>query len=98
MSLILESRNILYLLLVNLVLASTGMIYFNGLSGTGASAYGMKIQAAVFIVYISYIFIVLEFGKGSLFLAWSAEIVYWICIIFFSLRYLYSRKWHGKYF
>lgn len=98
MTLITESRTILYLLLVILSLASTGMIYFNGLSGTGASAYGMKIQAAVFLVYMSYIFIVLEFGKGSLLLAWSAELVYWVFIVFFSLRYLYSNKWHDKSF
>lgn len=96
MSLIQESRNVLYLLLVILIMASTGMIYFNGLSGTGASAYGMKIQFIIFFIYITYIFIVLKYGKGSLVLAWSSELVYWISIIFFSLRYLYSKRWHNK--
>jgi putative MATE family efflux protein len=96
MSLILESKNVLYVLGVSMVLGSLGMIYFNGLSGTGAAAYGMKIQIIVFFIYILYMFLVLEFGRGSLVLAWTSELVYWILINLLSIRYLYSKNWYNK--
>lgn len=98
MSLILEAKSVLYVLLIILILASLGMIYFNGLTGTGASKYGMKIQAMVSVVYLLYIYLVLKYGNGSLELAWTAEIVYWVFVGGLSLRYMYSKKWHGKVF
>ena len=98
MSLILEAKSVLYVLLIILILASVGMIYFNGLTGTGASKYGMKIQAMVSVVYLFYIYLVLKYGNGSLELAWTAEIVYWVFVGGLSLRYMYSNKWHGKEF
>lgn len=98
MSLILEAKSVLYVLLIILILASLGMIYFNGLTGTGASKYGMKIQAMVSVVYLLYIYLVLKYGNGSLELAWTAEIVYWVFVGGLSLRYMYSNKWHGKVF
>ncbi|MDV7400707.1 hypothetical protein RZS08_55335, partial [Arthrospira platensis SPKY1] len=96
MSLIVESKNVLYVLLISMVLGSVGMIYFNGLSGTGAAAYGMKIQIVVFFIYIFYMFMVLEFGRGSLVLAWTSELVYWVLINILSIRYLYSKNWYNK--
>lgn len=96
MHLIEDSKVVMYVLLVILVLASLGMVYFNGLTGTGASSYGMKIQGIIFVVYIAYIFLVLKFGNGNLALAWTAEILYWVLMIFFSLRYLYTNNWHDK--
>ncbi len=98
MSLIIESKSVLYVLFFILVLASLGMIYFNGLSGTGASKHGMKIQAFVSVFYLLYIYLVLNYGGGSLELAWTAEIVYWILVGGLSLKYLYSNRWYGKKF
>ena len=96
MSLIQDSRLVLYVLLVILILGSIGIIYFNGLTGTGASIYGMRIQGIVFFIYIAYVFVVLKYGNGSLILAWTAEIVYWSFLIIFSYRYLISHNWHNK--
>jgi len=96
MSLIIESKSVLYVLFIILVLASLGMVYFNGLSGTGASKHGMKIQAFVSVFYLLYIYLVLKYGNGSLELAWTAEIVYWIMVGGLSLKYLYSNRWYGK--
>lgn len=98
MSLIIEAKGVLYILLIILILASLGMIYFNGLSGTGASKYGMKIQAIVSVFYLLYIYLVLKYGNGRLEIAWTAEIVYWILVGGMSLRYLYSNRWFGKTF
>ncbi len=98
MSLIIESKSVLYVLFFILILASLGMIYFNGLSGTGASKHGMKIQAFVSIVYLLYIYLVLKYGGGSLELAWTAEIVYWVLVGGLSLKYLYSNRWYGNKF
>ncbi len=97
-SLILDARYTLYVLLAILILASTGLIYFNGLTGTGASKYGMKIQAIASVIYMIYVFTVLKYGNQSVELAWTSEIVYWIFVSSMSLRYLYSKQWYGKVF
>ena len=96
MSLIHDARYVFYVLLVILILASAGMVIFNGLSGTGASAYGMKIQGIVSVIYIAYIYILLKYFNVGVEIAWTAEIVYWIIVTFLSLRYLYTKRWHGK--
>ncbi|HHB52274.1 MAG TPA: MATE family efflux transporter, partial [Saprospiraceae bacterium] len=97
-NLIYEGRNVFYVLFVILILASVGMVYFNGLSGTGASMHGMKIQAGISVVYLLYIYLILKYANPSLELAWTAEILYWILVIFFSLKYMFSKRWYGKKF
>ena len=96
MTLIHDARYVFFVLLVILILASVGMVIFNGLSGTGASAYGMKIQAMVSVVYLLYIFIILKYFKVSVEVAWTAEIVYWVLVMTLSLRYMFTKRWHGK--
>ncbi len=96
MTLIHDARYVFYVLLVILILASVGMVIFNGLSGTGASAYGMKIQAMVSVVYLLYIFIILKYFRVPVEVAWTAEIVYWVLVMTLSLRYMFTKRWHGK--
>lgn len=95
MSLITEARPILYVLGGILAFFTIGGIYFNGLAGTGATFYGLKIQMWCAIGYLIAIYGIVEFYTGSLVLAWSTEIFYWVVMMILIVRYLRSEKWVG---
>jgi len=95
MSLITETQPVLYILGIILALFSVGGVYFNGLTGTGATMYGLKIQFYCAILYLAYIYIVVEFTNGGLLWAWTSEIFYWVIIIILSALYLKSSRWHS---
>ncbi len=96
MSLITDARPILYVLVGILALFSIGGVYFNGLAGTGATFYGLKIQFWCAIGYLIAIYAIVELVQtDSLVLAWSTEIVYWIVMLFFMIRFLRSDQWIG---
>jgi putative MATE family efflux protein len=89
-----DAQEIFYLLIGILSLFAIGGIYFNGLAGTGATLFGLKIQAWCAIVYLVYIYVVVNHTNLGLVWAWSAEILYWIIILIVTLIYLRSKKWH----
>ena len=95
MSLITEARPIFYVLLGILALFSVGAVYFNGLAGTGATYYGLKIQTICAIGYLIYIYSVVEFSNGGLEWAWASEIFYWLVMLGLTVNYLRSKKWHA---
>ncbi len=93
MSLIVDAQPIFYVLLGILALFSIGGVYFNGLAGTGATYYGLKIQSLCAVGYLVFIYVVVEFTSAGLVWAWSAEIFYWIAMILLTIMYLRSKKW-----
>ncbi|MEN0006166.1 MAG: MATE family efflux transporter [Bacteroidota bacterium] len=93
-ALIADSQVILYLLMVILTVFSVGGVYFNGLAGTGATYFGLKIQMVSVVIYLVYIYTVVNYSDLGLSWAWGAEIIYWIFIITVTVWYLRSGKWH----
>lgn len=91
---IIEARPILYILLGILSVFSVGGVYFNGLVGTGATYYGLKMQTVCAVFYLLYIYIVVVFTDGGLTWAWASEIFYWIAMLVFTLVYLRTNRWH----
>jgi MATE family multidrug resistance protein len=94
MSLIMDAKPTFFVLLGILFLFSLGGVYFNGLAGTGATAFGLKMQTVCAISYLVYIYIVVEFTDGGLEWAWASEIFYWLAMLLMSYWYLKSKKWH----
>ncbi len=94
LSLIEDSRLVLWVVLAILTMFSIGGIFFNGLAGTGATYYGLKLQTICAIGYLSYIHFIVYYTNAGLAFAWTAEIFYWIAIWLFSLLFLKSTKWH----
>jgi len=94
MLLIREAQNTLYVLLAILALFSIGGVYFNGLAGTGATYFGLKVQSLCAVLYLVYIYVVVEFTNGGLEWAWTSEIFYWILMLFFVISYLNSKRWY----
>lgn len=93
MSLIIESKPILYVMSIILLLFSVGGVFFNGLAATGATWYGLAIQSIAALVYIVYIFVIIKYVNGNLVWAWASEIFYWILIFVASYLFLKSGKW-----
>lgn len=95
MSLIEDSQFILYVLIGILILFSVGAVYFNGLVGTGATYYGLKLQFFCAIGYLLYVYLVVNHTRGGLPWAWASEIFYWLAIWGFSFLFLRSSRWHA---
>lgn len=94
MSLIIDAKPTLRVLLGILCLFSIGGVYFNGLAGTGATAYGLLMQTICAVFYLIYIYIVVEYTNGGLEWAWASEILYWGAMLTLSVLYLNSKSWH----
>lgn len=94
MSLIDATQPILLVLVLILALFSMGAIFFNGLAGTGATWYGLKLQIVGTILYAIYVYVVIKYFNASLAWAWAAEIVYWTWTFAMTNWFLRSRKWY----
>ena len=94
MSLIHDAQPVFFVLVGVLTLFSIGGVFFNGLAGTGATYFGLKIQTFSVILYVVYIYIVVEFVEGSLELAWAGEIFYWAFMLVMTIGYLRSKLWY----
>jgi putative MATE family efflux protein len=69
---------------------SFGSIFLNGLIGAGETGLALKIQGLCAGVYVVLIFWVVHSSWGSMTLAWSVEILYWIVI--FIMAFLYFKR------
>lgn len=95
MSLIAEAQPIFYVLLIILAFFSVGGVFFNGLAGTGATFFGLKVQVVGAFIYLGYIYTVVNYTNGGLFWAWTSEIVYWMFMLVITIWYLKSRRWYN---
>lgn len=94
MSLIRDAQGTFYVLLGIISLFAVGGVFFNGLVGTGATLYGLKIQAMCALGYLVYIYIVVEYTNGGLEWAWASEIFYWIIMLSLTVWYLRRKEWY----
>jgi len=95
MSLIGETQPVFHLMLLILSMATVGSILINSLAGTGATWYGLKLQAFTVAIYLGYLFYVTNYTSLGLLWVWAAEILYWSVMIALVLWYLRSERWHG---
>lgn len=93
-SLITEAQPVFYVLGGILALFSIGGVFFNGLAATGATLYGLKIQAIASLGYLIYIYLEVNYTSGGLLWAWMVEIFYWIFMLAFIIWYLRSKAWY----
>jgi putative MATE family efflux protein len=93
-TLISDAQPIFYILLLILGIFAFGGVYFNGLTGIGSTLYGLKLQSICTVIYLVYIIVVIKFMNATLPWAWASEIIYWLSISAFSLKYLTSDEWH----
>lgn len=95
MSLITETQPVFYLLLGLLTMSTFGSVLMNALAGTGATWFGLRLQAISVAFYLSYIYYVTNFTHLNLVWVWGAELLYWALMIVMTLTYLRSERWHA---
>lgn len=94
MSLITETQPIFYLLLLILSMATFGVVFINALAGTGATWFGLQLQALAIGIYLGYLYFVTNFTHLALTWVWAAEIIYWVVMIALVVWYLRTERWH----
>lgn len=94
MSLITDAHPVLLVVAIILALFSIGGVFFNGLAGTGATYFALKIQTICALFYLGYIYVVVNFTNGGLEWAWAAEVFYWMIIFVWTYWYLNSKRWY----
>jgi putative MATE family efflux protein len=94
MSLITEAQPVFYVLMIILLLSTVGAVFFNALAGTGATLYGLLMQTFCVAVYLGYIYYITNHTSAKIVWVWWAEVIYWICMLTFTLLYLRTNLWH----
>lgn len=94
MSLVTEARPVFNLLPAIMTSFAVGGVFFNGLIGTGATLFGLKVQGWSVAGYVIYIYLAIHVFDGGLVWAWAAELFYWAAMLLVALWYLRSDRWH----
>ena len=95
MSLFDQARPIFNVLPFILASFALGAVFYNGLSGTGATRLALLIQFVQAIIYVVLIEWSIDYRQGDLLLAWMAEGIYWGLILLACVVYLKTKRWHG---
>lgn len=98
MSLIGETKPVFHLMLLILTMATFGSVMMNTISGTGATAFGLRLQFITVSIYLTYMYVVTNVTHWGLIWVWFAEVLYWVCMIAMVQWYLRSNKWHDVHF
>lgn len=93
--LISEAQPILFILAGILFTMSIASIFYNGLTGTGAAAFGLRMQTFNAVVYVLLIHLVVNTFRLGLRWAWAVEIIYWLLTFAISIWYIQSKKWQN---
>lgn len=94
MSLIGETQPVFYLLLLILSMATFGVVFMNALAGTGATWFGLKLQALAVGIYLGYLFFITNYTALGLLWVWAAEVLYWAVMLLLVVWYLRTAYWH----
>lgn len=95
MSLFTDSAVIFKTLLMIIAIYSISTIFFNAISGTGATYFALKIQGFFTALYLIGVYYIVHFTSGGVAWAWAVEIFYWIFILGVSFWYLRTSHWHS---
>ncbi|MCU7551467.1 MATE family efflux transporter [Chitinophagaceae bacterium LB-8] len=87
---------VLRLVATIMVLMSVSSIWLNAVTGTGNSRVTFLIELFAITLYCSYVYIVLEVNKLSIFWGWASELLYWSCMLALSFLYIKSGRWKLK--
>lgn len=79
-----------------MILQSIATVWLNSVVGTGNSKMNLFSESLAIIVYVTYVYIVLEKMQLSIVWGWASECVYWITIFTPSFWYMMSGKWKHK--
>jgi multidrug resistance protein, MATE family len=79
-----------------LIMMSFSVICVSAITGTGNTRVSFIIEFITILLYIFYVWLVLERLQLSVAIGWMSEWIYWGSMFILSLLYLRSGKWKGK--
>jgi MATE family multidrug resistance protein len=91
-----EAVPIVRIVSVALLMMSVGTIWLNAVTGTGNSRVNLLIELVTIVIYVAYVYLVLEYWNLSIGWGWGSEWVYWISMFSMAFAYMKSGKWKGK--
>lgn len=95
-SMIDETYPTMYVMLLNFGLSVPALIVFNVVAATGNTFCSMKIMLKTMAAYMLYVVIVVFYAKAEIAISWTAEYIYSITLLIFSLIFLKHRNWSKK--
>jgi len=75
-------------------MATFGVVFMNALAGTGATWFGLKLQALAVGIYLGYLFFITNYTARGLLWVWAAEVLYWAVMLVLVVWYLRTAYWH----
>jgi Na+-driven multidrug efflux pump len=91
-----EAIPIVRIVSIALLMMSIGTIWLNAVTGTGNSKVNLMIELVTIVIYVAYVYLVLEHWNMSVAWGWGSEWVYWISMFSMAWFYMRSGKWKGK--
>lgn len=91
-----EAIPIVRIVSVALLMMSFGTIWLNAVTGTGNSRVNLLIELITIVIYVAYVYLVLEYWNLSIGWGWGSEWVYWISMFSMAFAYMKSGRWKGK--
>ena len=89
-------RSSLLVIVATLPIMAFGNVIFSSISGTGNTRTALWIEVGVMLVYLTYIWVLVNLFQASLAACWSAETLYAGALFFFSYFYMKSGKWKNR--
>ncbi|MFM9074022.1 MAG: MATE family efflux transporter, partial [Bacteroidota bacterium] len=80
---------------IALVLMSFSSVWLNSVTGTGKTVVNLSIEIVTIIVYIIYVYLVLEKMQLGIVWGWGSEVVYWVCMFSMAWWYMQSGRWRN---
>lgn len=91
-----EAVPVLRIVTTGMLFMSISVVWLNAVTGTGNTRMNLIIEAVTIILYLIYIYCVLEVFQLNLLWAWASELIYWTTIFVMAFYYMRSDKWKGK--
>ncbi len=80
---------------VAILMMSVSTVCLNAVTGTGNTRVNLMIEMITIVLYIVYVYLVMEVYNLSIVWGWGSEWVYWTSIFIMSFAYLKSGKWNN---
>lgn len=79
-----------------LLMMSFGVVWLNAVTGTGNTTVNLLIELVTIVLYIIYVYLVLEYYFLPITWGWGSEWVYWLSMFTMAFLYMRSGRWKGK--
>jgi MATE family multidrug resistance protein len=81
---------------VALIMMSFSTVWLNAVTGTGNTLVNLVIEFITVIIYLIYVYVVLEYLDLSVTIGWMSEWVYWTSMFSMAYMYMKSGRWKNK--